>query len=94
MFPISAFILSFFANFSVLQPHDKYLQLTKREVSLKDTWMRVKERATELRQDRLNTLKKPQLLQRIMMTHKKGSLQHRMRQKQLLGLPYEKTNYL
>lgn len=51
MFPISAFILSFFANFSVLQPHDKYLQLTKREVSLKGTWMRVKERATELRQD-------------------------------------------
>lgn len=30
MFPISAFFLVFPANNSVLQPHDKYLQLTKR----------------------------------------------------------------
>lgn len=70
MITISAFFLSFPANYSVLQPPDKYLQLTKREVSLKDTWMRVKERATEFRQDRLNTLKKSQLFQRIMMTQK------------------------
>lgn len=58
MFPISAFFLSFSANYSVLQPHDKYLQLSKREVSLKGTWMRVKEKAIEFRQHRLNTLKK------------------------------------
>lgn len=70
----------------------------KRQVSLKCTWRRVKERATALRQDRLSTLKKLKTISKDNYETEKMALHHIGQQtvgaSMLIVTPYEEKSYL